>query len=119
MGGCATTVTDDTVIRLTAQDVARRVDGGGTLLLDTRPPERYREGHLPGARNVRLPDVRVGEKTPALQGYGSLIVYGENPGSADALAMAKRLIRAGHDDVRLLDGGYAAWRRAGLPVERR
>ena len=111
------------------------------LLLDVRwsltgPPglDRYRAGHLPGAVFVDLdhnlagppgpdgrhplPDPHAAQK--ALRRLGvraqrSVVAYDD--GDASIAARAWWLLRwAGHGDVSVLDGGYAAWLAAGLPV---
>jgi thiosulfate/3-mercaptopyruvate sulfurtransferase len=107
-------------------------------------PEEYADGHLPGALyldtnwlespedwNRRSPD----ELEATLRALGvthdtTVILYGrDTEGHADekwpgrragqiAAARAAMILRyAGVDDVRLLDGGYDAWVRAGHPIE--
>ncbi|MEV8326104.1 sulfurtransferase [Kitasatospora sp. NPDC056731] len=99
--------------------------------------EEYRAGHLPGARFVDLDrDLAAPPGAPGRGGrhplpepeeFGAamrrlgvdsgrpVVVY---DGAASlAAARAWWLLRwAGHRDVRVLDGGYAAWSAAGLPV---
>jgi thiosulfate/3-mercaptopyruvate sulfurtransferase len=114
-----------------------------TLLLDVRwqlgdphGADHYRAGHLPGAVFVDLDAELAG--TPggtagrhplpspeafqaAARSWGlrqgqPVVVYDDNGGLSAARAWW--LLRwAGHDDVRLLDGGLGAWRAAGLDVE--
>ena len=115
------------------------------VLLDVRwrlggPPgiEVYRAGHLPGAHyadldadlaappaeGVRggrhpLPDPAVAEAAFRRLGVRTdraVVVYDDAAGTVAARAWW--LLRyLGHDDVRLLDGGYPAWTAAGRPVE--
>jgi thiosulfate/3-mercaptopyruvate sulfurtransferase len=116
--------------------------GAPPLLLDVRwsltgPPgiDSYRAGHLPGAvfadldRDLAGPPGSAGrhplpdpdQATDALRRLGvrtgePVVVYDD--GDASVAARAWWLLRwAGHDAVRVLDGGYAAWAAAGLPVE--
>lgn len=112
-------------------DLARAVDlfeqqkkeNDTALFIDARKPERFAEGHIPGARNMRTPDVDLRYGTdPALERYKNLIVYGENPGTATVNAMAKRLIEAGYNGfvkkrVKVYPGGWEEWEITGLPVE--
>lgn len=93
------------------------------LFIDARKPERFAEGHIPGARNLRTPDIDLRYGTdPALERYKNLIVYGENPGTATVNAMAKRLIEAGYNGfvkkrVKVFPGGWEEWEITGLPIE--
>ena len=111
-------------------------------LLDVRwelgaPPGRdlYLEGHIPGAVFVDLdtalaappgaggrhplPDaVAFGEAMRAAGVSGSRPVVVYDAGNSVAAARAWWLLRYfGHPEVSVLDGGFAGWRAAGLPVE--
>ncbi len=73
---------------------------------------------MPGAVNLRLPDVREDDpKAPELKQYSRLIVYGDNPGTAVARAMFKRLHAVGYGGVKFYAGGLEEWTRSGGRVE--
>jgi thiosulfate/3-mercaptopyruvate sulfurtransferase len=111
------------------------------VLLDVRwrlagPPgvDSYRQGHLPGAvfvdldRDLAAPPGPAGRHPlpdpaafqAAMRAAGvsrdrPVVVYDDS----DAMSAARgwwTLRYFGHPDVRVLDGGYRAWARAGLPV---
>lgn len=117
LGGCSHEVTDDSVPRISVTEVSRRLDrvGRGVELLDARDRASYERSHIPGARHVTLPEIHPSNPTPSLVGRGTLIVYGEHPGSATALAIAKRLIRT-MDRVEFMEQGFSAWVERGLPT---
>jgi thiosulfate/3-mercaptopyruvate sulfurtransferase len=103
---------------------------------DDRGRERYLEAHLPGAVFVDLDTELADPPSPqagrhplpsvqrlqrAARRWGlsdgdAVVVYDDGPGTAAARAWW--LLRwAGVADIAILDGGLAAWRRAGGPVE--
>jgi thiosulfate/3-mercaptopyruvate sulfurtransferase len=113
------------------------------VLLDVRwrlggPPgiDSYREGHLPGAVFIDLdrdlagppgpagrhplPDPAVFEAAMRAAGVSQhrpVVVYDDR--DATAAARGWWLLRYhGHENVRVLDGGYQAWLAAGLPVSK-
>jgi 3-mercaptopyruvate sulfurtransferase SseA len=94
------------------------------LFIDTRKPERYAEGHIPGALNLRTPDIDLRYGTdPALERYKNLVIYGENPSTATTSAMAKRMIEAGYNGfvkkrVKVFLGGWREWEITGLDIEK-
>ena len=90
---------------------------GQTLLADVRPADEFAEGHVTGA--IHLPCASSGSAASAavdrLAGRHTLVVYGD--GTEDAKLVADELRRrAGRPDLRVLviEGGFAAWSRAGL-----
>lgn len=92
---------------------------GVARAVDVRPGAEFAAGHLPGAVSLELADVSATKDSidPALAAYKFLIVYGSDPGSGSARAMAKRLMTAGHKGVKFFAGGYAEWVGSGLRPE--
>lgn len=92
-------------------DLLGRIRRGEAMLLDVRPPEEFRSGHIAGARNAPLGELErlLGE----LPRHRQIVAYCRGPYcvlSVDAV----RLLRVhGFDAVRLEDGP-ADWGDAGL-----
>lgn len=94
----------------------------GALLVDTRPLElRRRDGVVPGAliidRNVlewRL-DPSSAYRDPIVDGYDRRVIVMCNEGFASSL-VAAQLQELGHRDATDVDGGFQAWKAAGLPT---
>ncbi|MGW5359685.1 sulfurtransferase [Actinopolymorpha pittospori] len=130
---------------VTAQDLVQLLDSPTPpVVLDVRwtltgPPgrEAYDAGHVPNARYVDL-DTELADPTHTTGGGrhplpepdafaaamrragvnadSDVVVYGAPDGFGAARAWWC-LRYFGHQAVRVLDGGYAAWVEAGLPVE--
>lgn len=88
------------------------------VLLDVRHPESFAAGHLPGARSNCVFDVAFSARLAGMSASLEcpLIVYGESEVSHEAAVAAEKAMAAGYRDVRVIDGGRAAWAAAGLPV---
>ena len=106
----------------------------GPLVLDLRPPDAYSAGHVPGALHLDLWGVSLIDTDPApleafmwmiehvlavhgVQASTPVVVYDDQSGIRAARAFWF-LEYFGHPSVKLLDGGFGAWTRAGLPVTR-
>jgi rhodanese-related sulfurtransferase len=95
----------------------------GAILVDTRPEaQRRADGAVPGAllveRNVlewRL-DPNSPARLPEATGYGAHVIVMCSEGYASSLAAAS-LQDLGLRNATDLAGGFAAWAKAGLPVE--
>ena len=121
-------------LRLSEPDL-RIVDVRATLTDHDAGRKLYDEDHLPGAVFMSLEDDLSGTKgakggrhplpdmfafSSTLQTHGvgdgaEVVVYDDSSGMF-AARLWWLLRYAGFDDVRVLDGGYAAWTAAGLPV---
>lgn len=119
---CGDKISDADIEFISLSDVRAVVQDkpGNVRLIDPRSADEYAQARLPGA--INLPLVRVSDEKdkldPALARFKQLIVYGNDPGSAVARAVTKRLMRSGAKDVKLYSGGLSEWTRAGLKVDR-
>jgi rhodanese-related sulfurtransferase len=121
LGACHDTVSDGDIqfATLTQTRALLQDKPGVARAIDVRTPADYAAAHIPGAQNLDLAMVSENKDSidPALARYKTLVVYGQDPGSGSARAMAKRLMRAGHKGVLMFSGGMAEWTGAGLKVE--
>jgi rhodanese-related sulfurtransferase len=108
--------------RLTPSEAAAAI-ADGAILVDVRSElQRERDGVVPGSihfpRNVL--EWRCDPASPARDtrvcDTGRLIIVMCDEGYQSSLAAAN-LKRLGFDRATDLDGGFKAWRAAGLPVE--
>ena len=87
------------------------------VLLDVRAARESKRGFIKGAvafpaqRNAAAPLI----KKLDLKKNAPLIVY-SGKDQMPAIAVAKELLKAGYGNVRVLTGGFEAWKVAGFPV---
>jgi rhodanese-related sulfurtransferase/DNA-binding transcriptional ArsR family regulator len=96
-----------------ARELMQRAKKGLVTVLDVRPPEEYAAGHIPGAINVPLADLR--KRLHELPGNREIIAYCRGPYCLLAFDAVAALRRKGRN-ARRLAGGFPEWRSAGLPV---
>jgi rhodanese-related sulfurtransferase len=107
-------VSTDVPLAIACEDVQRyREAGEDVVLIDLRPPEAFRSGHLPRARSLPLDEVR--RREAEIPRTGRVVLYASTPEEAAAAYQALR--EAGHRNVMVLAGGLTAWIRLGYPVE--
>ncbi len=116
--GCTTKISDRTVNRITTTAANVRHAEKNALFIDARPSAAYQREHIAGAVNIRLGELSYVSRDQRLVGRSPLIVYGENPGSATAIALAKRLLELEYEGVEYYEPGISGWRSAGLPLDR-
>ncbi len=104
----------DVDIPLISPETLNGMSRGSVFVVDIRPKSEFSKGHVKGAQNFdveKLPS-RIGElpkdkKLVLVDRKGKLVK-----------TVGRWLVSKGFTDVARLDGGFNAWRRAGLPVER-
>jgi rhodanese-related sulfurtransferase/DNA-binding transcriptional ArsR family regulator len=96
--------------------VARRVKSGRALLLDVRPQEEYRAGHIPGARAVPIDALVRRKATDGLPRDREIIVYCRGPYCVWADEAVDVLQRRGFTARRLLLGA-PDWAALGEALE--
>ena len=91
----------------------RRVRRGEVVVLDVRPPEEYRAGHIPGALSIPLKHLKSHlSKLPRNQ---DIVAYCRGPYCVLATEAVEVLKAKGFRALRLEDG-VPEWRAHGLPV---
>ena len=92
---------------------ARRATDRAPIVIDVRTREEYASGHIPGALNI--PFDQVAEKISEIDAPHGVALYcmiGPRARKGEAA-----LLGAGYTSVLHIEGGLAAWKAAGLPVE--
>jgi rhodanese-related sulfurtransferase len=97
-------------------NVTQLINSRNAVLLDIREPKEFEGGRVPNA--IHIPAGQLASRSQELGKLVSrpIVVYSERGGrsrTADA-ALGKQ----GFKDIYYLNGGFAAWKAAGLPVEK-
>jgi rhodanese-related sulfurtransferase len=105
-----------TIASIAPDDLSSRQASGKPVdLIDVRSPGEYAGVHIPGARNTPLDRFDAAAVHAAHDSEAGPLYVVCQAGPRAATAAAK-LQEAGATDVVLVEGGTAAWQRAGLPV---
>lgn len=96
------------------EELLGRVRSGTVLVLDVRPVDEYRAGHIPGALSIPLD--RLARRLRDVPPDKTIVAYCRGPYCVLAFKAVEILRTRGFDARRLVDG-FPEWRAAGLPVE--
>ncbi len=102
------------VPEVTADEVKRAADSkSGTVLLDVREKEEFRDGHLAGAISVPrgFLEMQVEGKVPDKS--APVITYCQS--GVRSLLAGRILKEMGYTNVRSMGGGFGAWKNGGFP----
>ena len=95
-------------------ELAERLRSGTVLLLDVRPEEEFRAGHIAGA--VSVPLERLATALRRLPRGKEIVAYCRGPYCVLADRAVESLRASGRRARRFTDG-FPEWRAAGLPIE--
>lgn len=95
------------------EELVRRVRSGEVALLDVRPAEEYRAGHIPGAISVPLASLPA--RLQELPGDREIVAYCRGPYCVLAVE-AVELLRAEGFRARRLEDGVVDWRARGFDI---
>ena len=102
-------------MRRAGPEVVRQASEAGQVrVLDVRTPAEHGAGHIPGSVNIPLG--QLPSRLAELLTDRPVVVQCQ--GGQRSASAASLLEAGGHQEVVDLEGGFGAWQRAGLPVER-
>jgi len=106
--------TRDQLEPVAADELLERVRNDLVTVIDVRPEEEYRQGHLPGAINIPLQELE--KQLEQLDPGRQVVAYCRGPHCVLAFDAVQALRERGYEALRL-EGGLPEWRLLGLPVE--
>lgn len=131
----STAPTADSSVLISPAELQALQASGPVVLIDTRDADTYAQGHIPGAVNLRETFTYLATSTPAglqelkatfaahlgaigLSGKETAVFYEDamNSGYGQSCRGYYLLTWLGYPKVKVLNGGFSAWKAAGLPV---
>jgi rhodanese-related sulfurtransferase len=97
------------------QSLSRRLQDDRVAVFDVNSRQSWRQAHVPGARHLD-PQTFMESDLPSDRNH-ALVFYCSNPLCRKAPLAAKRALKMGYRDVRVLSAGISGWLGAGLPAE--
>jgi len=95
------------------ETLLKRVQGREVVVIDVRPPEEYRAGHIPGALGIPVKDLK--RRLAELPRSKDIVAYCRGPYCVLAVH-AVRLLRSRGLRAFPLDTSVHDWRARGLPL---
>ena len=104
----------DNLEPVSRKELLRRIRDGLVTVIDTRPPEEFAAGHVAGAINLPLGELK--RRLRELPRGQEIVAYCRGPYCVLSYEAVAELRKRGFRASRLEDG-YPEWKAAGLPVE--
>lgn len=99
---------------ISMDELWKRVQNNDVIVLDVRPSEEYKNGHIPGALSIPLSQLR--NRLNEIPQDHKVVAYCRGPYCVLSTEAMEILRDAGFETVRLREG-LPEWKEAGLPVE--
>jgi rhodanese-related sulfurtransferase/predicted transcriptional regulator len=99
---------------ISTEELKRRPKDRSVVVLDVRPPDEYRAGHIPGARSIPVSELEA--RLKELPKNQEIVAYCRGPYCVLA-DEAVALLRARGLKALRLEQGFPDWKAQGFPVE--
>ena len=125
----------DSAVLISPEQLTALQSSGPVVIIDTRDADTYAAGHIPGAVNLRETFTYLATSTPeglkelkstfaahlgaiGLSGLETAVFYEDamNSGYGQSCRGYYLLTWLGYPQVKVLNGGFSAWKAAGMPV---
>lgn len=106
---------EETELKALSPAEVQQLQNSGALVMDTRPPQQYGNGHVPGSLQISLSGQFASWAGTLVKLESPIVIVAEDDEHVRETRV--RLARVGIDNVRgYLEGGILAWHNAGLPL---
>ncbi|AJK47828.1 MULTISPECIES: rhodanese-like domain-containing protein [Burkholderia] len=99
---------------LSTGEATQLINRRNAIVIDLRPAAEYGAGHLPAARSVEFSELAGKLGQVAKNKSAPVLLVCQNGQQSNKAAKVVR--EAGYGEVHVLQGGLAAWQKAGMPV---
>ncbi|MBI4470223.1 MAG: metalloregulator ArsR/SmtB family transcription factor [Acidobacteria bacterium] len=99
---------------ISTEELKRRLKDRSVVVLDVRPPDEYRAGHIPGARSIPVAELKA--RLKELPRSREIVAYCRGPYCVLADEAVEWLRARGRNALRL-EQGFPDWEAQGFPVE--
>ena len=99
------------ISEIDTEEAARRIAGGGTVVLDVREPDEFEQGTLAGVVHIPRGHLEAQVETRIVDKTAPVIVY--CAGGVRSAFAAKTLQELGYQDVVSMAGGFGRWKDEG------
>lgn len=103
----------DALEPVSLDELRRRVRDGEVTLVDVRPEDEYRAGHIPGAMSI--PVAQLGQRLAEIPKRREVVAYCRGPYCVYAVEAVELLRKRGYR-ARRAEEGLPDWRARGLPI---
>jgi ArsR family transcriptional regulator len=104
----------DSMKPVTREELMDQIRDASVTVLDVRPPDEFARGHLPGAINIPLNELKV--RLAELDLGNEIVAYCRGAYCVLSFEAISALRSCGFK-ARRLEDGYPEWRAARLPIE--
>jgi ArsR family transcriptional regulator len=105
----------DSLEAVSRKDLVARIKAGVVTVLDVRPQDEFASGHVPGAINIPLSQLK--RRLAELPKSREVVAYCRGPYCVLSFE-AVEILRDKGRKARRLEDGFPEWLAAGLPIER-
>lgn len=92
------------------------INRSDAVVIDVRSDKDYADGHITGARNI--PEAKFDERMRELEKFKTKPLIIACDSGRRSAALVGQLRKNGYAEAVALRGGIAAWRQAGMPLEK-
>lgn len=103
-------------LSLDTTKAVQMINDDDTVLIDIRPSSQFNDGHISGAHNVGVSEIKSRIEKLCKDKETKILLYCNTGISTNAAA--NQLVQLGYSNLYSIGGGIRAWQQANLPLKK-